>query len=99
MAAHMVKNQVGTLRIANEQAEKAVAGIDQEAVPAEVEVEPSPCEPVTDEIDDLRTRQERGMIADGRPRGRLGQARKMAGTVPSPFVDESHGARYDSGCQ
>ena len=99
MAAYVVEKQVGTPRVADEKAEEPVAAVDEEAVLAIVEVEPRPGNPLADEIDHLGARQERGMVADRIPGDRLRQARKVTRTVSRSFINESHGVRYDSGCQ
>jgi hypothetical protein len=99
VVAYLAQNQVGTLWIADEQVEQAVAGLDQEAVSAEVEVEPCLGRPLGYEIDHLDARKEQDMVANGPPANRLWQRGEMPGAVLRPFVDESHGARKDNGCR
>jgi hypothetical protein len=52
--ADFVENQVGTLRIVDEQAEFVLVAVDQEAMPAKRKIEPGLGSFLVDEVDDLR---------------------------------------------
>jgi hypothetical protein len=93
VAAHLIKDQVGALRIVNKQVKQSFGGIDGETMSAIAEVEPGPAGPIGDEIDHLRTGQQANVVAHILPGDDLGQGCKMSGTVSDAFIDQFHGIR------
>ena len=69
VAAHLIENQIGALRIIDEQMEMVVVAADEKTAAAEGKVEPVLGHLPADEIDHFRSRQERYMVADGDPVG------------------------------
>jgi len=96
---HLEEDQVGAMRLADEEVQLPVAAVDHEAVAAEGEVQPRRGNLLADETDDLGVGQSQRMVAHGVPGGILRQTGELARTVVGSQVNQSHGVRHDSGCQ
>ena len=96
---HLEEDQVGAMRLADEEVQLPVATVNQETVAAEGKVQPRRGNLLADRTDDLGVGQSQRMVAHGVPGGVLRQTGELARTVVGSQVDQSHGTRHDSGCQ
>ena len=90
--ADFVENEVGTLRIAHEQAELVLAAVNQKAMSAEGEIEPRFRGSLAHVVDHFGAAQQQNMIADNLPRGNPRESGKVPRSIERSFVDQFHGA-------
>jgi hypothetical protein len=93
MPSDLEENQIGALRVVDEQVEAAVAVFNREAMPAVGEIEPSGSDPIANVIDNARTLQTKDAIADRSPTDATGQLGKMTRAVGCSFINEYHASR------
>ena len=98
MAGGLIEDEVRALRIANEEANMAVARLDEQAMSPKVKVAPSPGGALVDEIDKLSPRQQPNMVGQGKPRAGIRKMGKTARSVPCTLVDKSHATTIANTC-
>ncbi len=92
MRADLEENQVGTLRIADEQPQLILVAVDQKAMSAEDEIEPGADRfVVADKVDNPCVTEKQHVVADDLPRSEPRQSGKMARAIGRSFVYEYHG--------
>jgi hypothetical protein len=89
--AHLIQNQVRTLRIADQHAKLPLVVVDHEVMSAEREIEPRRHVLPAHAIDHLGFRQALHVRVERLPTGRVRPAGEMARSVGGSFVDQYHG--------